>query len=65
MDKKHPDARLIDRLGGPAELARTLGFPVRLGVPRIQNWKSRGIPEVIRLRRQDVFGPAPEARDAA
>ena len=57
----HPDAALIDRLGGPAEVARLLGFDTRTGgVQRIQNWKTRGIPEVIRLRRQDLFGPPPD-----
>jgi hypothetical protein len=66
MDTQHPDAALIDRLGGPAELARTLGFdPKAGGVQRIQNWKQRGIPEVIRLRRQDVFGPPPAPQSEA
>ena len=62
MDIKHPDAELIDRLGGPAVVARALGFdPKAGGVQRVQNWKQRGIPEVVRLRRTDVFGPAPDA----
>lgn len=56
MDKYHADAGVIDALGGPAELARKLGFE---SVQRVQNWKYRGIPEVIRLRRPDIFGPAP------
>lgn len=62
MDKNevslHPDATLIDALGGPAVVARLLSFEKAGSVQRIQNWKYRGIPEVIRLRRQDVFGPA-------
>lgn len=65
MDAKHPDAELIDRLGGPAEVARKLGFDASGGTQRVQNWKTRGIPEVIRLRRTDVFGPAPEPEPAA
>ena len=56
----HEDAKLIDSLGGPAELARTLGYRMPGSVQRVQNWKYRGIPEVIRLRRTDVLGPAPE-----
>lgn len=67
MDDLHPDAKIIARLGGPATVAKRLGFdPKTGGVQRVQNWKRRGIPEVIRLRRTDVFGPAPaEAGNAA
>jgi hypothetical protein len=68
MSKYHEDADLIDRLGGPAALARALGFDSRIGVQRVQNWKYRGIPEIERLRNPDVFGPAPDqegVRDAA
>jgi len=65
MDTRHPDSALIDRLGGPAELARALGFdPKAGGVQRVQNWRQRGIPEVIRLRRPDLFAAEP-ANDAA
>ena len=70
MEPNHPDAELIDRLGGPAKLARILGFSPKYGTQRVFNWKSRGIPEVLRLRRTDLFGPAPPpktecVRDAA
>lgn len=65
MDKNHPDAKLIDRLGGPAILAKTLGFdPKSGGVQRVQNWKRRGIPEVIRLRNPDLFGAEPTSKAA-
>lgn len=57
MNRARKDAALIDKLGGPANLARRLGFDPAKGVQRVQNWKYRGIPEVIRLRRTDVFGP--------
>lgn len=61
MDTPHPDAALIDRLGGPATVARLLGFdPKAGGVQRVQNWKTRGIPEVIRLRRPEVFAEPTE-----
>lgn len=60
----HPDATAIDQLGGPAEVARLLGFDKPGSIQRVQNWKYRGIPEVIRLRRQDVFGPAPDSEAA-
>lgn len=62
--KFHPDSELIDRLGGPAEIARQLGIDPRGGTQRIQNWKYRGIPEIWRLRRPDVFGPDPKGKAA-
>lgn len=55
----HRDAALIDALGGPAELARRLGFdPAKGGVQRVHNWRRRGIPVALRYQRQDIFGPA-------
>jgi len=59
----HPDAVLIEGLGGPTAVARALGYDLPKGVQRVQNWKYRGIPPYTRLSRQDVFGPAP-ANDA-
>lgn len=58
----HPDSLLIDQLGGPAVVARALGYDTRGGVQRVHNWKSRGIPPLIRITRSDVFGP-PAAND--
>ncbi|TAA12442.1 hypothetical protein EA658_09975 [Pseudoxanthomonas winnipegensis] len=55
----HDDAALIESLGGAAAVARLLGFTGKGSLQRVHNWTTRGIPEVIRLRRQDVFGPAP------
>lgn len=40
----HKDSELIDKLGGPAEVARKLGFEMPKGIQRVQNWKYRGIP---------------------
>lgn len=57
----HKDASLIDRLGGPAKVARALGFEMPRGIPRVQNWKYRGIPPLIRVTRQDVFAADPDA----
>ncbi|TAA20324.1 hypothetical protein EA660_18210 [Pseudoxanthomonas winnipegensis] len=63
---RHPDSALIESLGGAAELARKLGYGPRSGAAqRVQNWKYRGIPEVIRLRRPDIFGPAPTPKGEA
>ena len=56
MDKYHPDAAVIDRLGGSAEVARKLGYdPSAGGVQRVQNWKMRGIPELVRLKNPSIF----------
>lgn len=49
------DARLIEFLGGPAKLAELLGFPKEIGIQRVHNWKSRGIPARVRLSRRDLF----------
>lgn len=55
----HPDAQLIEQLGGPAVVARALGFEMPGGVQRVHNWKTRGIPPLIRITRADVFEPQP------
>lgn len=47
------DAALIERLGGPAALARRLRFdPKKGGVQRVQNWKVRGIPASVERDNQ-------------
>ena len=51
------DAELIDSLGGPASVAKRLGYPPLGGVQRVQNWKVRGIPARVRLDHPDVFVP--------
>ncbi|WP_369916507.1 hypothetical protein AB8810_10980 [Xanthomonas sp. NCPPB 3005] len=55
--KLHKDAELINRLGGPAKIARRLSFEMPQGTRRVQNWKYRGIPPFLRVTRVDVFGP--------
>lgn len=61
----HEDAVLIEALGGPAELARKLGYEERGAVQRVQNWKYRGIPELVRLKRADIFEGKPKRKRAA
>ena len=51
---RHPDAELIEKLGGPARVADTLGFTKQ----RVQNWMRRGIPAFIRLKYQQFFDMA-------
>lgn len=60
MTDHHPDAVLITELGGAAQLARRLGLTGKHATQQVSNWKKRGIPEIWRLRRPDVFGQ-PEA----
>lgn len=55
----HEDAKVIAALGGSAALARKLGYPQPHGTRRVNNWKYRGIPELIRLKRPDVFDLRP------
>jgi len=62
---RHPDSDLIESLGGSAAVARKLGFdPGAGGSQRVQNWKYRGIPELIRLKRPDVFDPPAKRQKA-
>lgn len=67
----HADAELIDKLGGPAELARKLGYQEEGAIQRVQNWKTRGIPPRVRLENPVLFGlliprkPKPEIAKAA
>ena len=49
------DAKLIEDLGGPATVARLLGFPDETGTQRVHNWTKRGIPVRIKYERPDVF----------
>lgn len=50
------DKEIIQRLGGPAEVAQLLKFDKkRGGVQRVQNWLTRGIPAQIKLDHPDLF----------
>ena len=42
------DAQLIEELGGPAKLAKRLGFTVQ----RVTNWRVRGIPPKVKIDHQ-------------
>lgn len=56
----HPDAKLIEKLGGSTALARRLKLK-GAGSQRVHNWKYRGIPKLLRYERPDVFGPVKRA----
>ena len=57
MKTHHPDKILIDRLGGPAEVARILGYDTtKHGVQKVWNWTRRGIPWRVKAQNQKLFG---------
>lgn len=62
------DAQLIDHYGGPARLAKVLGWHESRAIQRIHNWRARGIPAAVKLRYPEVFltmpVPAPAAEKA-
>lgn len=49
------DWELIQAMGGPAAVARMLGFKLPRGIQRVQNWKTRGIPARILVDHAKVF----------
>lgn len=65
----HPDATLIDDLGGPTSVAELMGIrEVRGAVQRVSNWKRRGIPPSVRLKFPSLFpvvGPSGDKKTGA
>lgn len=55
--EEHPDWALVITLGGPTRVAELLGWTKAGSVQRVQNWKSRGIPSLVKLERPDLFLP--------
>lgn len=55
------DSAIIDKLGGPAKVARLLGLPREIGTQRVHNWRHRGIPAAVRLAWPQYFGAGPVA----
>lgn len=51
----HPDHQVIEKLGGSTVLAARLWPDKPFGVQRVQNWRWRGIPALVRLEHPDVF----------
>ena len=49
------DRQLIESLGGPARVARMLGYEKHGGVQRVQNWMTRGIPARVKLQHPAIF----------
>ena len=58
------DAKIIQALGGQAEVARKLELDTtKGGVQRVHNWMTRGIPPAIRLAHLNIFGAVTAARE--
>jgi hypothetical protein len=53
--KPDPDWELITELGGPTKVAELLKDEADCSVQRVQNWKFRGIPASVKLKRPDLF----------
>ncbi|CBJ38302.1 conserved protein of unknown function [Ralstonia solanacearum CMR15] len=52
----HSDWQIIESLGGPAVVAKLLGYDSqRGGVQRVHNWRSRGIPSAVKLANPSLF----------
>lgn len=65
LDAIQKDAQRIAELGGPAQVARRLGFDPTTGTQRVQNWISRGVPVRIKYNHPEIFGDRPGDREAA
>jgi hypothetical protein len=53
--QNHPDAELIEELGGPTALAERLGYEKPNGPARVSNWKERGIPAQVKVDHPEIF----------
>lgn len=49
------DCKLIESLGGPAKVAKLLGYDSPGGIQRVHNWKARGIPASVKLEHPELF----------
>lgn len=62
MERLHPHAARIDRLGGPTEVAKLIGiYDERGAVQRVSNWKRRGIPSGVLLEHPALRDEQPHA----
>ena len=53
---------IIRKLGGPAKVAKDLGFEGKRGVARVCMWQKRGIPSKILLDHFSYFFARTELR---
>lgn len=52
---KHPDAILIEELGGPTAVSDLLNFEKPNGPARVANWQVRGIPAQVKVDHPEIF----------
>lgn len=57
FNQRMNDKDLIEHLGGPASLAKLLGYRTESGTQRVHNWKARGIPSKVRLAHPELLMP--------
>lgn len=57
------DRALIKDLGGPAQVAKLLGFEGRIGTCRVFNWTKRGIPSAVKVQFPKIFMRAKREKD--
>ncbi|WP_227874080.1 hypothetical protein [Cupriavidus metallidurans] len=52
----HADWQLIESLGGPAQVAKLLGYDLKKGgIQRVHNWRVRGVPPSVKLAHPSLF----------
>lgn len=57
--------QLIESLGGTTTVAKALGYDIKGGVQRVNNWKRRGIPPKVILDHPNVFRLSIKQKKAA
>lgn len=64
MKEKHPDSKIIDALGGTAEVARMF----EISQPSVSDWRKDGIPKArlmyLRAVRPELFAGTQERNHA-
>lgn len=59
------DAARIRELGGPAAVARLLGYAPERGTQRVNNWMTRGVPVRVKYHHPEIFPPVQIDKQAA
>lgn len=62
---RHPDALLIEQLGGCGMAARILGIEGKHPQQRVANWMRRGIPASVKLQHYKLLVKKPARQQVA